>query len=441
MVEIKKIGEVAEVKGGKRLPKGSALVATRNNHPYLRIVDFSNGSIDASNLQYVPSKVFPQIARYIISSNDIYISIVGTVGLVGTVPEYLDGASLTENAAKICNLSNNVNQKYLAYYLQSNAGQAAIQSQTVGSTQPKLALFRIKDIEFPAPPISQQISIASVLGALDDKIENNRRMNETLEEMARAIFKSWFVDFDTVHAKAAGKAPAHMDAETAALFPSSFGDDGLPVGWEWQKLGDCVSLTKGRSYKSSELQESDTALVSLKSFMRGGGYRPDGLKAYTGIYKEEQTLTSGDLIVALTDVTQAADVIGKPAIVRSNNQFKTLVASLDVGVVRPTVSSVSKAFLYCMMMTHDFQAHIYGHTSGTTVLHLGKAGVPTYEFGMPACEVLDKFTAIAQPIFSKIEMNEVNSITLAELRNTLLPKLMSGEIRVKDAERAVEAAV
>ena len=85
--------------------------------------------------------------------------------------------------------------------------------------------------KFPCPSINEQKSIASVLGVLDDKIENNRRMNETLEEMARAIFKSWFVDFDPVHAKVAGNAPVHMDAETAALFPNSFADDGLPIGW------------------------------------------------------------------------------------------------------------------------------------------------------------------------------------------------------------------
>ena len=196
-----------------------------------------------------------------------------------------------------------------------------------GSVFPNLSAkdFNIFDIDWPNNV--ERLAIASVLDALDDKIENNRRINETLEEMARAIFKSWFVDFDPVHAKAAGNPPAHMDVETAALFPSTFGDDGLPVGWTWRKLGDCVSLTKGRSYRSAELQDSDTALVSLKSFLRGGGYRPDGLKAYNGAYKDEQTLVSGDLIVALTDVTQAADVIGKPAIVRSNSEFKTLVAA------------------------------------------------------------------------------------------------------------------
>ena len=149
----------------------------------------------------------------------------------------------------------------------------------------------------------------------------------------------------------------------------------------------------------------------------------------------------GDLIIALTDVTQAADVIGKPAIVRSNYQFTTLVASLDVGILRPVAASVSIPFLYCMMMTHDFQSHIYGHTSGTTVLHLSKEGLPNYEFGMPTEELLDAFTNLAKPIFSKIELNEANSKILAELRDTLLPKLMSGEIRVADAEREVEAVV
>jgi type I restriction enzyme, S subunit len=415
----------------KRVNDGKYLITSR--HIISGVIDLTNAYL-ISNSDYDEVNRRSKVDRW-----DVLFTMIGTVGEVCLVKNEPNFAIKNIGLFKS---KNELNGKWLYYFLQSKKTKQLLDSLKRGTTQAYIPLGELRNLNISYPTsINEAQNIISVLGALDDKIENNRRMNETLEEMARAIFKSWFVDFDPVHAKAAGNAPAHMDAETAKLFPSSFDDDGLPVGWEWQKLGDCVSLTKGRSYKSSELQESDTALVSLKSFMRGGGYRPDGLKAYTGIYKEEQTLTSGDLIVALTDVTQAADVIGKPAIVRSNNQFKTLVASLDVGVVRPTVSSVSKAFLYCMMMTHDFQAHIYGHTSGTTVLHLGKAGVPTYEFGMPACEVLDKFTAIAQPIFSKIEMNEVNSITLAELRDTLLPKLMSGEIRVKDAERTLEEAV
>ena len=373
-----------------------------------------------------------------LGNRTILVSINGTLG---NVAYYKGEKVILGKSACYFNLKVDIEKRFVGYIVSSSIFQKYLEQIATGTTIQNVSLKSMRGFSFKLPPLDEQKAIASVLGALDDKIENNRRMNETLEEMARTIFKSWFVDFDPVHAKAAGNAPAHMDDETAALFPSSFGDDGLPKGWKWRKLGDCVTLTKGRSYKSAELQESDTALVSLKSFLRGGGYRPDGLKAYIGTYKDEQTLNSGDLIVALTDVTQAADVIGKPAIVRSDNEFKTLVASLDVGVLRSIEPSVSIPFLYCMMMTHDFQTHIYGHTSGTTVLHLGKEGVPTYEFGMPTCEVLDKFTTIAKPIFSKIELNAGNSNALAELRDTLLPKLMSGELRVADAEREVEGAL
>ena len=388
--------------------------------------------------KHVSQEVYDTQFRSHLQTGDILFSTVGTTARVSITPDH-PKIVIAQNVLGLRFKLSVLDPLFAFYYLRAKPFQNEVEARLITTVQASIKRSDMVGIPMHLPELSEQKAIASILGALDDKIENNRRMNETLEEMVRTIFKSWFVDFDPVRAKATGKAPAHMDADTSALFPNSFGDDGLPMGWRLRKLGNCVSLTKGRSYKSAELQDSDTALVSLKSFQRGGGYRSDGLKAYTGTYKDEQILVSGDLIVALTDVTQVADVIGKPAIVRSNNEFKILVASLDVGVIRPIVPSVSIPFLYCMMMMHDFQSHIYGHTSGTTVLHLGKEGVPKYEFGMPSCEVLDRFTDLAQSIFSKIEMNENNSKTLAELRDTLLLKLISGEIRVADAEREVEA--
>lgn len=189
---IRKIGEIAKVKGGKRLPLGSSLVHLPTQHPYLRIVDFKGGRVNRSSLMYVPDDVFPCIARYTISSKDIYISIVGTIGLVGTIDETLDGANLTENAAKICDIDSTVDRDYLLMYLQSRWGQMQIKAQTVGSTQPKLALFRIEDIEVPLPPTAEQRLIGQLLTALDDKIELNRCMNETLEAIAQAVFQEVF---------------------------------------------------------------------------------------------------------------------------------------------------------------------------------------------------------------------------------------------------------
>lgn len=291
------------------------------------------------------------------------------------------------------------------------------------------------------PGVYEQREIASILGALDDKIELNRRMNETLEAIARATFKSWLVDFDPVRAKADGRQLAGMDAETEALFPDSFEETSIgkiPRGWVPTLVGDVVDIIRGRSYRSSELSDSPTALVTLKSFYRGGGYRADGLKPYTGKFKPEQEIAPGELIVACTDVTQAAEVVGKPAIVRADDRFETLVASLDLSIVRPKTSSIGTPYLYCLFLTDDFQAHGYSYATGTTVLHLGKQAIPSYLFPKPTDALLDRFCSMAESKFKKIQLNEQQSRVLAETRDALLPKLLSGEIRVKDAERFVE---
>ncbi|WVM93164.1 restriction endonuclease subunit S [Halopseudomonas pachastrellae] len=214
----------------------------------------------------MPNEVFPAISRYVISSKDLYISIVGTIGLVGTVPPDLSGANLTENAAKICEIDSSlINRDYLGYFLRSEVGQAEIRSLAVGSTQPKLALFRIEQIAVPCPPLEVQLGIASLLGALDDRITLLRETNTTLEAIAQALFKSWFIDFDPVRAKAEGRQPegaiqgcmsaaegrmpkAAMDATTAALFPDSFEESELglvPKGWSIGCVGDLANQKKG----------------------------------------------------------------------------------------------------------------------------------------------------------------------------------------------------
>jgi type I restriction enzyme, S subunit len=428
-----RIGDLGSVVTGKT-PPTSKPEFYGSETPFLTPSDMNECRKVDKTLRYLSTEGVAKVRSSLIPKGSVSVSCIGS-----DMGKAVLTCSDTVTNQQINSVVVNPNYDYLFVYYNLSGRKTEIQFLASGAAQPIMNKTDFSNLLIKIPNIHTQRAISSVLGALDDKIENNRRMNETLEEMVRAIFKSWFVDFDPVRAKAEGKQPAHMEAETAALFPCSFGDDRLPVGWAWHKMSDCISLTKGRSYKSAELQESDTALVTLKSFLRGGGYKADGLKAYTGKYKDEQTLVSGDLVIALTDVTQEADVIGKPAIVRSDGTFKTLVASLDVGVLRPIVPSISIPFLYCMMMTNDFQAHIYGHTSGTTVLHLGKEGVPKYKFPMSSNEVIDRFTVIAEPIFSKIELNENNSNTLAKMRDTLLPKLMSGEIRIKEVEKEVEA--
>jgi type I restriction enzyme S subunit len=188
------------------------------------------------------------------------------------------------------------------------------------------------------------------------------------------------------------------------------------------------------------LVESDFALVTLKSFARGGGYRPEGLKPFAGRYKPEQVVSSGDLVIACTDVTQAAEVIGRPAIVRSTSRFRTLVASLDTLIVRPIRGDFPRSFLYFLAGTDAFVAHTYAHTTGTTVLHLAKNAVPSFRFACPPPALTEAFGSIAAVALQRIEITEQESETLAELRDALLPKLISGELSVEEAVEATAVA-
>jgi len=323
---------------------------------------------------------------------------------------------------------------YVLRYLKPNFIGIARNKQTTGLGH--VTRRDIENIEAAFPPLAEQKAIAAVLGALDDKIELNLRMNATLEATARALFQSWFVDFDPVRAKLDGRKPVCLDKVAAALFPEHLEDSSLghiPQGWKACALAELIEVVKGRSYRSEELAESKTALVTLKSFLRGGGYRIDGLKPFTGEYKPNQRVRPGDLVVAFTDVTQAADVIGKPALVRSDERFETLVASLDVGIVRPKSKHVSIPFLYCLFLTAEFQAHTYSHATGTTVLHLGSAAIPSFVSVVPPVDVAEKFAERADPIFRLIDENAKQSRTLATLRDKLLPKLLSGELSVHGA--------
>jgi len=318
-----------------------------------------------------------------------------------------------------------------------------INSMDSGSAIPSTSRDAFYRLRVRVPTKRQQGAIACILGALDDKIQLNRRMNHTLEAMARAIFKSWFVDFNPVHAKAEGRDPG-LPARVADLFPDSFDDSDLgeiPRGWPVIALGTKIKTTKGRSYRSSELLDSDTALVTLKSFARGGGYRPDGLKSYVGTYKTDQVVEPGELVIACTDVTQAAQVVGRPAIVRASHRFTTLVASLDTLIVRPSAADLTRAYLYFLGGTHAFASHTYAYTTGTTVLHLAKEAVPSFRFAQPSQELVKVFDHMANPVLQRVAAAATENDIIAGMRDALLPKLISGELRVPDAERILGRCV
>ncbi len=428
-----------------------------------------NGGFRRDSLQTYggdsPDKLIVQPGELYLSLKDVTQS-ADLLGAVARLPRDHTPGRLTQDTVKLEPRGADVPLDYLYWLLRTPQYRSYCRSHATGTTN--LGLAREDFLAFPAPePKPMQLGIVETLGTLDDKIELNRRMSETLEATARALFKSWFVDFDPVRAKQpknvgwvspsgrnppdkadgglrdyAANPPYELPPHIADLFPARLVDSELgeiPAGWEVYSLGELVETVKGRSYKSEELVESDTALVTLKSFKRGGGYRADGLKSFAGKYKPEQVVSPGELVTACTDVTQAAEVIGRPAIVRATAAFRTLVASLDTLIVRPSRKGMTRAFLYFLAGTEEFVAHTYAHTTGTTVLHLAKEAVPSFRFARPSARLVESFDSLASPVLERIQASEQESDTLAALRDALLPKLISGELRVKEAGRFLEA--
>ena len=328
--------------------------------------------------------------------------------------------------------------RFLRYWLNSSLLTAHVYGQRDGTVAERLNLPTIRGLPIPVPPLTEQFAIANVLSPLEAMIELNRQMSGTLEQMVRAIFNSWFVDFDPVRAKMEGHKPFGMDYQTAALFPDSLENSQLgkvPNGWNSIHLNEKATFIKGVSYKSEDLRESGVALVTLKSIDRGGGYKEEGLKPYSGEFKPEQRLQPGEVVVAHTDLTQAAEVLGRAARIRYNQNFHTLVASLDLVIVRPTDSDISNEFLYGLLSQEAFREHAYSYANGTTVLHLSARALPEYQFVLPPSPIIKKFTTLTRPIYQMMDQNVESSFILDAIRDALLPKLLSGEIRVKDAEK------
>jgi len=199
-----KIEDIADVKSGKRLPKDQNLTEQVTPYPYIRLVDIADGRIQDSNLKYLNEETKRIIKRYIVNTNDVCLAIVGhSIGMVFYVEDKWDNANLTENAARITNVEESFNPRFIYYYLTSLEGQNEIIARKVGSAQGKLPLYNIRSLELPKIPRMIQDSIVSTLDSLSFKIELNRQTNQTLEAIAQAIFKSWFVDFDPTRAKIA----------------------------------------------------------------------------------------------------------------------------------------------------------------------------------------------------------------------------------------------
>ncbi len=301
--------------------------------------------------------------------------------------------------------------RFVYYFFKQMASRLA--AMDVGSANPTLNRNHVHPTPISWPPLSEQRAIASVLGTLDDKIELNRRMNETLEEMARALFKSWFVDFDPVRAKMEGRQPAGMDDGTANLFPDAFEDSPLgeiPKGWRMGVVEDLVILQRG-----FDLPKKQRALGPYPVLAASG---PSGTHVECKV--EGPGVTTG-----------RSGVLGKVFFVHDN--YWPLNTSLWV----KQFDASRPLHAYHFLSTLNLKAL----NAGSAVPTLNRNHVHNLPALIPDIRVIEAFEELAMPMFSHHRANSRQSETLAALRDALLPKLLSGEVRVGEAEEVVEGAL
>ncbi|OYU51937.1 MAG: hypothetical protein CFE27_08690 [Alphaproteobacteria bacterium PA1] len=338
--------------------------------------------------------------------------------------------------------------RFVYYFFRSFASELA--RLDVGSANPTLNRNHVHPVSivWPSSVVEQQ-AISALLGSLDDKIELNRRMNETLETMAQAIFRDWFVDFGPVRRKMEGAIdpvvimggvvpdPARV-AELTGLFPGTFTGD-LPDRWSSSTLGDHFRLERGLSYKGAFLHEDGLPMINLGCFLGGGSFSYGRMKGYKGEHKMRHLLKSGTLILANTDMTQNRIILGSPHIVQEGLCGEEVLFSHHVYAARPRFESSSAwaRFFYFHLLQPEFRARAEGFATGTTVLALPKDAVEGLEFPVPSEELNAAFLSLVEPLLDRVTANELENRTLAETRDYLLPRLMSGEVSVRDVYSAV----
>ncbi|MDH4246199.1 MAG: restriction endonuclease subunit S [Deltaproteobacteria bacterium] len=424
-------------------PFGSSISAkffTDSGTPVIRGSNLSDNigvRLIDDGLVYVENELAEKFRRSQAVKGDLVFTCWGTVNQVGIIDNRSRyGVYIVSNKQmKFTPDNTKADSLYLYYYFSSPDGQHQILSQAIGSSVPGFNLGQLRAIRFPLPPLAEQKAIAHLLGTLDDKIENNRRMNATLEAMARAIFKSWFVDFDPVRAKAEGRQPDGMDAATAALFPDRFTDSPLgkiPAGWGVIPLYETADYKNGAAFRNEDFTQEGMGLPVIKI-----AELKEGITAQTKwSFREaipEQVIDTGDLLYSWSGSPETSlDVFlweNGPGLL-NQHIFK---------VIAPT-PQVKRLVYYLLKHLRPVLVETAKNKQTTGLGHVTVADMKRLLVCWPPDTVKIAFDKLSAPLFEKAFANQIESRKLAATRDALLPKLLSGEVRVGEAAGAVERA-
>lgn len=421
-------------------PFGSNLPASSYTETGVPVIRGSNlslnlGRFKADEFVFVSNETANRLSRSLCRPLDIIFTKKGTLGQTGIIPEKspYDRYLLSSNQMKLTVDRSVADPLYVYYYVASPVSTEKIIRDSESTGVPKTNVTYLRTFPISLPPLPEQKAIARILSSLDDKIELNHRMNETLEEMARAIFKDWFIDFGPTRAKQEGRAP-YLPDRIWSLFPGAIDDEtGLPEAWELSTIGEEVKVVGGStpSTKEPNLWDGGIAWVTPKDLSNLNS--PVLLETTRTISKDGLAKISSGLLPSGTVLLSSRAPVGYLAIsempIAINQGFIAMICERKISNI------------FVLLWSTENMDVILQNANGSTFQEISKRNFRPIKVIVGSSNVLDVFDENIRPLYQRIVNNEIEYRTLAETRDRLLPKLMSGEIRIKEAEKIVEEAL
>ena len=346
--------------------RGKTPVKSETGIVTLSAKSVKDGYIDYSKAYFISESTYQKfMVRGFPRKGDILLTTEAPLGLVARLDR--EKVGIAQRLLTLRGKKEYLLNDYLMYYLMSNEGKHQLTSRQSGTTVTGIKQKEFRKCLISITPFEEQKAIAHLLSTIDEKIEVNNQINKILENIAQEIFKKWFVDFE-------------FPNEEGEPYKSNGGEmveseqGMIPKGWDVISLDKIVDVKSGYSYRGTDLSESNNAMVTIKNFDRNGGYKIDGLKEIiiSERVKDHHYIETNDVVVAHTDLTQGAEIIGNPVMVLSKGKYNKLIMSMDVVKVTPKDRDIDNAFVYCLLKTDKFKQYALGYVNGTTVLHLSK---------------------------------------------------------------------
>lgn len=383
--------------------------------PFIMANNFVNGEIDFENCVYISEKQGKTLRKGFAKPGDVLLTHKATIGRTAIVPDTYETIILTPQVTYY-RVKKGIDNRYLKYYFDSPCFQATLDNWSgSGSTRAYIGIKAQHKLPIILPPLCEQKKIADLLEILDKKILINIEINKNLEQQAQLLFKSWFVEFEPFNGT-------------------------MPSDWEVVPFEKIVDFQNGYAFKSKELlnePSSDCYQVFKQGHIaRGGGFIPDGTKSWypkrLASKLERFVLKKGDILMAMTDMKDNVAILGNTAIMPIDNEY---IVNQRVGHLRANgYKGITYPFIYLLTNSTDFLIDLRSRANSGVQVNLSSAEIKASQTVLPSEKVNTAFSEITLPLFEAIISNQLENQRLAQLRDALLPKLMSAELDVSNIE-------